>query len=205
MGIDIFWWFYKVEPAEIEVVQLQFERATSGVPSLPEVPALTPRPQAPPVTQEYFNLVLEGVLAGRDLTSQLYHEPFDSLATRIFKENFPVSSENLVGSVMQSRVVPAAILLMGIGSERFSQLPGALGNMLVHPSKVELTIESVAHILDVDWESYFQRAKLVLDYAGFDDHATKDVSDALGAIPKALEKVKDEGAGLLAVTSWGCP
>jgi hypothetical protein len=45
----------------------------------------------------------------------------------------------------------------------------------------------------------------VLDYAGFDDHAAKDVSDALYAIPRALEKVKNDGASLLAVTSWGCP
>jgi hypothetical protein len=44
-----------------------------------------------------------------------------------------------------------------------------------------------------------------LDYAGFDDLATKDVSQALHAIPKALEKARKDGASLLAVTSWGCP
>ncbi|RUR72679.1 hypothetical protein ACF3DV_06395 [Chlorogloeopsis fritschii PCC 9212] len=67
------------------------------------------------------------------------------------------------------------------------------------------TLASVSHILDVDWEGYFERAKLILDYAGFEDDAAKDVSAVLQVIPKALEKVKAEGAGLLAVTSWGCP
>jgi hypothetical protein len=205
MGVDGLWWFYKVEKANFEVVQSEFDRAADGVPSLPEVPVLSPRPKAPPVTQDYFDSVLEGILAGGDLSSEIYHEPFESIADRISEGDFPITSENFIEMVMQSRVAPPAMLLMGIGSERFSQLPGYLGNMLIHPNKVEQTIHSVSRILDVDWESYFERAKLILDYVGFDELAAKDVSDVLQAIPKALEQVKNEGVGLLTLTSWGCP
>jgi hypothetical protein len=77
--------------------------------------------------------------------------------------------------------------------------------MLLHPSEIVKTLASVSRILDIEWEGYFERAKLILDYAGFEDDAARDVSKVLQVIPKALEKVKAEGAGVLAVTSWGCP
>jgi len=207
MGVDVFWWFCKVEESEFSIVQSEFEQAMQGVPALPEVPNLAPRPKNPPipVTEDYAYSVLEGVLVGGDLSSSLYHEPFNEIGYRILQEEFPLSPESIVEMVMQSRVAPPAIVLMGIGSERFAQLPGHLGNMLIHASEVETTLASVSRILNVDWEAYFERSKLVLDYAGFDDHAAKDVSDALYAIPRALEKVKNDGASLLAVTSWGCP
>lgn len=207
MGVDVFWWFCKVEESEFSIVQSEFEQAMQGVPALPEVPNLAPRPKNPPipVTEDYAYSVLEGVLAGGDLSSSLYHEPFNEIGYRIWQGEFPLSPKSIVEMVMQSRVAPPAILLMGIGSERFAQLPGHLGNMLIRSSEVEQTLASVSNLLDVEWEAYFERAKLVLDYAGFDDHAAKDVSDVLHAIPRALKKVKSEGASLLAITSWGCP
>ena len=207
MGVDVFWWFCKVEESEFSIVQSEFDRAMQGVPNLPEVPTLERRPKNPPilVTEDYAYSVLESVLAGGDLSSSLYHEPFDEIGYRILQEEFPVSPKSIVERVMQSRVAPPAILLMGIGSERFAQLPGCLGNMLIHSSEVEHALVSVSNLLNVEWEAYFERAKLVLDYAGFDEHAAKDVADALHAIPRALRKVKSEGASLLAVTSWGCP
>jgi hypothetical protein len=207
MGIDIFWWFCKVEKSEFSIVQSEFDQAMQGVPKLPEVPTLAPRPRnlPIPVTEDYAYSVLEGMLAGEDLSSGLYHEPFNKIGYRILQEEFPLSLESIVEMVVQSRVAPPAILLMGIGSERFAQLPGCLGNMLIHSTEVEQTLTSVSNLLNVEWEAYFERAKLVLDYAGFDDRAANDVSDALQAIPRALETVKSEGASLLAVTSWGCP
>jgi hypothetical protein len=207
MGVDVFWWFCKVEEAEFSIVQSEFNQAMQGAPNLPEVPILPPRPKNPPipVTEDYAYSILEGVLVGGDLSSSLYHEPINEIGYRILQDEFPLSPESIVEMVMQSRVAPPAILLMGIGSERFRQLPGHLGNMLVHASEVEQTLASVSRILDVEWEPYFERSKLVLDYAGFDDHAAKDVSQALHAIPKALKEAQKAGASLLAVTSWGCP
>jgi hypothetical protein len=207
MGIDGFWWFYKVEEADFSVVELEFNKAAEGIPSLPEVPPFTPRLKTPPipVTQDYAASVLEGILIGRDLSSSLYHHAFGAIAYKIVKEEFPLALENVVEVVTQSRVLPPAILLVGIGRKRFSQLPGYLGNMLLHPSEIVKKLASVSRILDVEWEGYFERAKLILDYAGFEDDAARDVSEVLQVIPKALEKVKAEGAGLLAVTSWGCP
>ncbi|BDM83897.1 hypothetical protein [Acaryochloris marina] len=207
MGVDVFWWFCKVEDSEFSIVQSEFDQAMCGVPDLPEVPTFEPRPKNPPipVTKDYAASVLGGMLMGGDLSSSFYHEPFDQIGYRILKGEFPLTSESIVDVVIQSRVAPPAILLMGIGRERFAQLPGCLGNMLVHSSEIEQTLESVSNLLNVEWDTYFERAKLVLDYAGFDDHATKDVSAVLHAIPKALEKVRDEKASLLSVTSWGCP
>lgn len=205
MGVDGFWWFYKVEEPDFSVIQSKFAQAAEGVPSLPEVPSLEPRPQAPPVTQEYFYSVLEGVLAGRDLSTAMYHKSFESIAYQILKDEFPLSPHSSVGMVMQSRTLPTAILLIGIGSDKFSQLPGCLGNMLIYPDEIEQTLASVSQILAVDWEPYFNRAKLILDYASFDNRAARDVLEILQALPRALEKVKSQGAGLLAVTSLGCP
>lgn len=207
MGVDVFWWFCKVEEAKFSLVQSEFEQAMQGAPNLSEVPVLAPRPKNPliPVTEDYAYSILEGVLAGGDLSSSLYHEPINEIGYRILQDEFTLSPESIVEMVMQSRVAPPAILLMGIGSERFRQLPGHLGNMLIHASEVEQTLASVSRILDVEWEPYFERSKQVLDYAGFDDHAAKDVAQALNAIPKALKKAKEDGSSLLAVTSWGCP
>ncbi|BAU13503.1 hypothetical protein LEP3755_40430 [Leptolyngbya sp. NIES-3755] len=205
MGIDIFWWFYKVEPANFEAVQSEFQQAAQGVSRLPEVSILAPRPKAPPVTQDYIDSVVEGSLTGGDLTLHFCHEPFSSIAYQILETETPLLPGNCIEMVILSRVAPPVILLMGIGYERFSQLPGYLGNMLIHPNEVEQTIELVSQVLDVDWESYFEKAKLGLDYAGFDDHATEDVSQVLQALPTALEQAKSEGTGLLAVTSWGIP
>jgi hypothetical protein len=209
MGVDVFWWFYKVEESEFSIVQSEFDQAMQGVPDLPTVPTLAPRPKTPLiyVTEDcaYAYSALEGMLAGGDLSYSLYHEPFNEIGYRILQEEFPLSPENIVEMVMQSRVAPPAILLMGIGGERFAKLPGSLGNMLIHSSEVEQTLESVSNLLNVEWEAYFEKAKLVLDYGGFDDQAARDVADALHAIPRALKKVKSEGASLLAVTSWGCP
>ena len=144
MGVDVFWWFCKVEESEFSIVQSEFEQAMQGVPALPEVPNLAPRPKNPPipVTEDYAYSVLEGVLVGGDLSSSLYHEPFNEIGYRILQEEFPLSPESIVEMVMQSRVAPPAIVLMGIGSERFAQLPGHLGNMLIHASEVETTLAS---------------------------------------------------------------
>jgi hypothetical protein len=210
MSIDVFWWFFKVEETNFSIVQLAFDQAMEGVPNLPELPALAPRPKAPsvPITQDYVNSLLEDRSGWEDLSSSLYHDPFSLLAHRILQEEFPLSLEDWIAVISQPRVAPSLILLMGIGSEKFSQLPGYLGNMLIHSSKVEQTIGSVSRILDVEWKSYFESAKLMLDYSGYsgtDARVVEKVSDALYALPRALEEVKNEGAGLLAVTSWGCP
>lgn len=207
VGIDGFWWFYKVEESKFSGIQLEFELAAKEVPILPEVPVIIPPPETPSgfLNQDDAYSVMDSILVGRDLSWSIYHEPFNSIVYRILEEEFPwLSCEDSVDMVMQSRVLPPAILLAGIGRNKFSQLPGYLGNILLHPNEVERSLPFIASILTVEWESYFERAKLILDYAGFDNHAAKDVSDVLEVIPRALEKVKAEGAGLLALTAFGC-
>jgi hypothetical protein len=203
MGVSGHWWFYKVKKSKFAAVQLEFDRASENVPILPEIPTLRPRQKAPPVTQDYANSVLEGFRAGVDLSSEMYHEPFESIAYRIIEDDFPLSYEDdNFGLVMQGRALPTTILLVGIGSDRFAQLPGYLGNMLISPDEVEKVLVSVTEILAVDWESYFERAKLVLDYGGSGDREAKDVLEVLQALPKALEQAKSEQSGLLVVTSF---
>jgi len=121
------------------------------------------------------------------------------------ERSLTLDPEDLVGMVMQNRVMPTAILLLGIGSERFSQLPGYMGNMLIEPQATEQALKWVSLVLDVDWDVYAERAKPLLAFSGSDNQAERDVAQVLHAIPNALERVTDEGAGLLALTSWGCP
>jgi hypothetical protein len=135
----------------------------------------------------------------------MYHKPFETIAYRILKDEFLLSPHSAVEMVAQSRILPTAILLMGIGRDRFLQLPGNLGNMLIHPHEVEQTLASVSNIITVDWEPYFEMSKLLLDYGGLSAEAAKDVLKILQVIPNALEEVKTQGLGLLAVTSFGCP
>lgn len=205
MGLDGFWWFYKLNEDDFARVQLEFNQASIGVKSIPAVPELSSRPQAPFLTQEQAQSILESILIGRDLSWKLFHRPFHNIAYKILTESLPLSIDNYVEGIIQPRVLPPAILLAGIGHQRFSKLPGHFGNMLIHPSDVEETLKLISQILNVDWESYFDMAKIILEYAGFNDCAKKDVENVLQVIPKALEMVKAEEYGLLALTSWGCP
>ncbi|WP_228055935.1 hypothetical protein [Lusitaniella coriacea] len=207
MSIDVFWCFFKIKETDFLTVQSEFEQATQGCPNIPEVPTLT-IPQNPtiPVSEDYANSVLECMLAARELSLQFYHDPFHSMAYRKMKQEIPLFPETFLEIVMQSRIAPPAILLMGIGRKRFSKLPGYLGNMLIHSTEVERTLESVSHMLHVDWESYFERAKLILGYIDkTSDRAAIDVLEILQVLPRALEKAKNEEVSLLALTSWGCP
>jgi len=143
MGISVYWWFYKVEETNFSILRSEFDRAAEGVPDLPDVPELAPRQKNTPVpvTKDYAISVLTSILAGRDLSWSFYHQAFESIAYRILQEEFfTMSSERFAEVASLSRVAPPAILLMGIGKERFSRLPGYLGNMLIHSSEVEQTI-----------------------------------------------------------------
>ena len=203
MSADGQWWFYKVKKSKFSAVQLEFDRAVEDIPMLPAVPALADRPKAPPVTQGYMDSVLDGVLAGADLGSEMYHEPFQSIADRILKYKFPLSADDCIENVMISRTLPTALLLVGIGSNRFSKLPGYLGNMLISPDEVKQVILSVSQTLSVDFEAYFERARLVLDYGTSSGEREKqDVLEVLHALPKALKIIESEDVGLLAVTSF---
>jgi hypothetical protein len=205
MGLDGFWWFYKLTENGFSQVQPEFNKARIGVRPVPVVPKLLPQPKPPFLTKEQVEAILGGILIGRDLSWNLFHQPFHDIAYQILKEGVPLSIENYVESIMQSRVLPPAILLAGVGSQKFSQLPGYFGNMLIHPNDVEETLQSILQILNIDWGSYVERTKVVLGYTTFDDCEATQVADILEVIPKALEIVQSERCGLLALTSWGCP
>lgn len=63
---------------------------------------------------------------------------------------------------------------------------------------------------DVDWDTYSNIAKQTLDYGGafgsyFDLFAVMDVINILLALPNALQRVKNDGAGLLVLSTWEAP
>ncbi|BAY21432.1 hypothetical protein NIES2100_11860 [Calothrix sp. NIES-2100] len=211
MGIEGVWWFFKIQESDWTEIKSDFDRAATGVDSLPEVQSFVLRPVAPPVTPKYAEAVVAGVLAGAELGKRLFHRPFHELAFKILIEKPEwESSERLVEFALQSRVLPTVVLMTGIGHERFAQLPGYLGNMLLHPQEVASALELVSHTLDVDWQSYSTKAKCTLDYGGppgseFDFEADADVAKILHALPNALQKVKNDEAGLLVLSSWGFP
>ena len=238
MSIDGFWYFYKVEAAKFDAVQSEFERASVGCPTLPEVPEFPLRLPLSFGLKTYAKSFLAGVLSGDDLGKQTYHQPFEAIAFRIiyyqssqyrslmpnssmFDEDdyfrkayqipeeesvFTFNDEDLVGAVAQNRMMPPIILLMGIGRERFSQLPGYFGNLLIHPTAIDPTLERVFHLLAVDWNEYRERAICALAYSSSDgEQEAADVREILEALPNALEEARSAGTGLLAVTSWGCP
>jgi hypothetical protein len=208
MGIYGFWWFFKVEDCEWDLIKSEFDRAAVNIVSLLKVQPLPLRPVAPPVTARYGEAIAEGVLAGAELGKQLFHRPFQDLAFKILSND--ESDERLVGLALQSRVLPTVVLMTGIGRERFAQLPGYLGNLLLHSQDVAIALESVSRALDVDWESYSAKAKCTLASGGppgsdvdLDDN--RDVTETLHALPIALQQVKNERAGLLVLSSWGTP
>lgn len=211
MGVDGVWWFFKVEESDWTEIKSEFDRAVVGVGSLPEVQPFLLRPVALPVTPKYAEAVVAGVLAGAELGERLFHRPFHELAFKILIEKPDwESDERLVELALQSRVLPTVVLMTGIDRKRFAQLPGYLGNMLLHPQEVASALELVSHTLDVDWQSYSTKAKCTLDYGGppgsdFDRDADADVAQILHALPNALQQVKNDGAGLLVLSSWGFP
>ncbi|MEO0537338.1 MAG: hypothetical protein AAF215_26215 [Cyanobacteria bacterium P01_A01_bin.123] len=205
MSTDGLWYFYKVDNAHFKAVKRVFEKASKGMPSLPGIPTLSSYPNTLPVTQSYVDSWIENIFTGQDLSSSLYHEPFDILAYQLMEEGYPLSSKDIIEMCAQSRILPPAVLLVGIGSERFSKLPGHLGNILLHSTEIDNARTAVTQVLDIDWESYFERAKKILDYTGFDSRASSNLSEILNVIPAALERATAEDSGLLAITSWGCP
>lgn len=211
MGVSGFWWFFKIEESEWAEIKSEFDSAAVEIASLPEVQPFSLRPVAPPVTERYAEAVVAGVLAGAELGKQLFHHPFQELAFKILIEKPDWRhDERLVELALQSRVLPTVVLMTGIGRERFAQLPGYLGNMLLHPQDIASALESVSRTLDVDWESYSAKAKCTLDYGGppgsdFDLDANRDVAEILHALPNALQRVKNDRAGLLVLSSWGAP
>ncbi|WP_190240717.1 hypothetical protein [Nostoc sp. 'Peltigera membranacea cyanobiont' 210A] len=211
MGVDGVWWFFKVEESDWTEIKPQFDRAAVGVGSLPEVKPFILRSVAPPVTPKYAEAVVAGVLAGAELGERLFHRPFHELVFKLLIEKPDwQSDEHLVEFALQSRVLPTVVLMTGIGYERFAQLPGYLGNMLLHRQEVASALELVSQTLDVDWQSYSTKAKCTLDYGGppgseFDLDADADVAKILHALPNALQKVKNDGAGLLVLSSWDFP
>ena len=150
----------------------------------------------------------KALFEGKYIYEVSYHEPFHNFAHQLIKKENDLLSvrDDLVGLVGQSRILPPVILYVGIGKERFSQLPGFFGNMLLHASEIEGAIASVATMLDIDWETYFARTIVALPYSSSDGvMEAHDASEVLRALPDALRTAKDIGTGLLGLTSWGAP
>lgn len=203
MGVDGSWFFYKIEKDKFPYVEERFLDAVEGISDIPEIPDLNPLPKSSSEINSYTSSWLEGVFVGQELSSKLYHEPLGRLAFQLREENV-LSRKERIAVAAQPRVLPVAVLLAGIGRERFAQLPGHLGNMLLRKSEVREAIITANETLTVDWEDYFEKAKRLLDYAGDEHRAIKNVLDILHVIPKALETAEAQEVSLLALTTWGC-
>jgi hypothetical protein len=136
-------------------------------------------------------------------TEVFFHGPFADLDDRVSQAGsfyLPFLDRSV-----ESKVFPTAVLLHSIGRDRFSQLPGYLGNMLIHSSDIDRWIFKVSRILDLDREIYFQEARRKLGYGtGIceGDPEGKEIFDLLDLLPTALAQVKSSRVGFLALVTW---
>lgn len=190
------WNFYKISDTLFPAVNLEFANAKRGIVEILEeyigfvdVPEATAR---------------NGVLTLFDNKTKFLHKPFADLDYRISTEAQWQQISDIYGA-SQSRVVPTAVLFNGIGREHFSKLPGSLGNMLIHSTDIDRAIFNVSQALNIDRESYFQKAKGSLDYStgiGNQEEEREDVFNILDILPKTLKRVKSERSGVLALVTW---
>ena len=193
MGQFGYWWFYQVRNDCFPDVKTRFDKATRGVSNMRDV-LIRDTPK-------------ECLFDGKYIYEVAYHEPFEDFAYQLFdKENSLLSPrEDLIGLVGQSRVLPPIILYVSLGKKRFSELPGFFGNMLLHSSEIERTATSVSATLNIDQDTYHEMAIMALEITSDGVNDTNDALKILRALPDALKKAKDNGTGLLALTSWGSP
>lgn len=202
MGVMGCWCFYRVEENHFLNVRAEFERASVGIGDLPEVLCSASLQEVTPTASEGNDPFLEDIISGRDLSEIVYHEPFQDFADRLSEDENLLGFENCIETVVQPRTLPSVILLAGIGADKFSRLPGYFGNLLLHPSEIENAITTIDEILEVDWDTYFERSKSVLHNRVSDDIVAKDVLEVLHIFPQALRKVRDEKSGLLSLVFW---
>jgi hypothetical protein len=196
MGIVGEWNFYKVADNFFPAVNLEFANAKRGLIN---------------IVDDYVGFVdipeetaKNGVLTLFDNRGKFLHKPFADLNYRISTEIHWQQISYICGA-SQSRVLPTAVLFNSIGWKNFSKLPGCLGNMLIHSKDIDRAIFNVSQALNIDREIYFQRAKGELDYSNGihgDQEEREDVFNILDVLPKALNNVRSEAFGLLALVTW---
>ena len=195
MSDDGHWWFYQVENNAFPAVEARFDEAARGLSDMRDVLIH----DAPPG---------KALFDGKYMYEVSWHEPFHNFAYQLVEESTNLLSvrDDFIGLVWQPHVLPPVILYVGLGKERFSGLPGFLGNMLLQALEIERAITSVSTILDIDWEAYFERAVAAIPCRGNDIAGdVRDASKILKALPDALGRAKDNGTGLLGLTCWGSP
>lgn len=194
MAEEGLWWFYRVQEKNFDAIKKAFEKASIGKNYDDEMWAQ--------------NTSEEGLLDFGGLLEVAYHIPFHDMAYSFLEEEESLLSypNDLIELVGQFRSLPPVSLCLGVGKDRFSQIPGFFGNMLIHPSNIEEALISVSNLVEITWEIYLKRSVVTFDYSTGDGlKEAKDASEILHALPNALQSAKDSDVGLLALTSWGAP
>jgi hypothetical protein len=195
MGCDGHWNFYQVPDKIFPAINFDFIAARNGIQTTFDERSYIEIPE---------ENIKNGVLTLLDNRGVFFHPPFADLDYQVNqKDNW--QHLNLQKSAYQSRVLPTAVLFNSIGRERFFQLPGYLGNMLIHSTDIDVLTFQVSQILDLDRELYFHKAKEELDYGGsyYEEEARRDVFDILDVLPSALSQAKSSRVGLLALSRQG--
>ena len=194
MSVDGSWLFYEIDDKVFPAVRKEFEAAASSARDIVEII------EHDGSTEDHFDYEY--------IRDSAYHEPFEALAYRLIceEESSLPGMDKIIDWILQSRVLPPVVLYIGIGKERFSQLPGFFGNTLLHSSEIEEVISPISATLDIGWKEYFDRAVCTLDYGTPDGtQESRDVSKILHVLPETMRVAKDNGTGLLPLTSWGVP
>jgi hypothetical protein len=189
MGYESYWNFYQVSDKMFPAINFEFASAQNGMRT---------------IFNEKSYIEAPGKSSERNILDHriFFHDPFAHLDYRVSRNN-NLHLPFIAGSSL-SRVLPTVVLFYGIGQNRFFQLPGCFGNMIIHSSDIDRAISKISKILDVDREIYFQKASPHLDYSdSSDEHQEEreDVFEALDKLPNALANAKSSGVGLISLVT----
>ena len=117
MGYESYWNFYQVSDKMFPAINFEFASAQNGM--------LT-------IFNEKSYIEAPGESSERKILDHriFFYDPFASLDYLVSRNNnlyLPFISQSSL-----SRVLPTVVLFYGIGQERFFQLPGCFGNMIIH-------------------------------------------------------------------------
>lgn len=138
MGYDGHWNFYQVSDKMFPAINFEFASAQKGIKIIFDKRSCFELPEET-AKNDVFTLC-------DNKREVFFHTPFANLDYQVsHQDNWQLPH---LKQSFQSRTLPTSILFYGIGRERFFQLPGRLGNMLIHSSDIELKMFKVSQILN---------------------------------------------------------
>jgi hypothetical protein len=192
MSYESYWNFYQVSNEMFPAINFEFASAYTGIKTISNKRSRTEEP----------SIVTENIAPMAVDSDVFFHAPFADLDYRISREDrwrLPY----LDGS-SQLRVLPTVVLFYGIGQERFLQIPGHLGNMLIHSSDIEQVTLKIRKILTLDREAYFQKARKKLWYStGWNggEEEREDVFNTLDILPNVLAQAQYRRVGIISLVT----